>query len=169
MGVQIKIEPWRPSLDPAQQQMLDGVVAGRSSAYGILHGGMHLVSGEGLKQPEHPHELSLALPAHPRLLKTPQLPVLLGQIPSGEWCRLIQSAGLLLQQRQVVQWVEYEVVVFVRAPVTGYHVGAAAYDHLIDVAPHKYVPVSECNGHRVVSDASIHIKRLFQVFERAFG
>ena len=99
MRMQIKIESWRPSLDPAQQQMLDRVVAGRSPAYGILHGGMHLVSGEGLKQPEHPHELPLAWPAHPRLLKTPQPAVLLGKIPSGKWCRLVQSAGLLLQQR----------------------------------------------------------------------
>ena len=55
-----------------------------------------------------------------------------------------------------MQRVEYEVVVFIRAPVTGYHVGAAAYDHLIDVAPHQYVPVSECNGHRVVVGAVAH-------------
>ena len=154
--MQIKIESWRPSLDPAQQQVLDGVVAGRSPAYGILHGGMHLVSGEGLKQPEHPHELPLALPAHPRLLKTPQPAVLLGKIPSGKWCRLVQSAGLLLQQRQVVQRVEYEVVVLIRPAVTGYHLRAAAYDDLIDVASHQHVPVSECNGHRVVVGAVAH-------------
>ena len=47
MRIQVKLEPWRPSLDPAQQQMLDGVVAGRSSADGIVNGGVNLVSGVG--------------------------------------------------------------------------------------------------------------------------
>ena len=75
------VEAWRTPLDAAQHQMLHGIEADRAAGDGVAHGGGHVVDLEHLHQPQHLHELALALLAHPGFQKTPQRRELLGQLP----------------------------------------------------------------------------------------
>src|SRR5271156_5446348 len=62
---------------------------------------------------------------HPGFQKTPQRGELLRQPPAGQRRSLVQRIDLLLDQRQVVQRLEYEVLALVGARMTCDHLRAA--------------------------------------------
>jgi len=74
----------------------------------------------------------------------------IGQIPALERRRLIQSADLLLQQRQVMHWIEDHVRFLVRPGVPGDHLGAAANNDLVDIATDLHFVVSKGDRDGVV-------------------
>ena len=127
--------------------------AQRPQTDGVPDGDMDVSETERLHEPQHRHELSLAPSAHPGLQQTAQGAELLGEVPTHKWRRLVQSTGLALQQRKVVDRVEHEVVALIRAAVSGYHLRSAANDHLIHIPPDQHLPVSVGHGHRVVVGA----------------
>src|ERR1019366_7461205 len=79
-------------------------------------------------------KLALAALAHARFEEPTEDGELFGQIPADQWRRLIEGAGLLLTQRQVVQRLEDEVLTFVRAGMPGDDVGTTGDHHRVDIA-----------------------------------
>ena len=119
------VEARRSPFDAAQHQVLHGIEADCSARNGVAHRGSDLIGAEYLHQPQNLHELALALLAHPGLQKTPQRGELLRQLPAGQRRSLVERVDLLLDQRQVVQRLEYEVLALVGAWMTRDHLRAA--------------------------------------------
>ena len=85
----------------------------------LAHGRVHVLEPERLQQAQHLDELALAGLAHAGLEQAAQRRERLGQVPALQRCGLVERAGLLLEQRQVVQRVEDEVLTRVGARVPG--------------------------------------------------
>ena len=109
------VEARRSPLDAAEHQVLHGIEADGSARDGVAHRGSDLIGAEYLHQPQNLDEFALALLAHPGFQKPPQRGELLRQPPAGQRCGLVERANLLLDQRQVVQRLEYEVFPLVGA------------------------------------------------------
>src|SRR5271167_1642076 len=105
--------------------MLYGIEADCSARDGIAYRGSDLIGAEYFHQSQNLHKLALTLLAHPGFQKTPQRQELLRQPPAGQRRRLVERVDLLLDQRQVVQRLEYEVFPLVGARMTCDHLGAA--------------------------------------------
>src|SRR3954462_4882606 len=114
------VEARRSPFDAAQHQVLDGIEADRSPCDGVAHRGSNLIGAEYLHQPQNLDKLALALLTHPGLQETPQRGELLRQLPAGQRRSLVQRVDLLLDQRKVVQRLEYEVFSLVGAPMAHY-------------------------------------------------
>src|SRR3954453_12546679 len=110
-----RFEAGRAPFDAAQDQMLHGIEPDCSARDGVAHRGRDFTNAEYFHQPQNLHELALALLAHPSLQETPQRGELFRQPPIGQWCSLIQRVDLLLDQRQVMKRLEYEVFALVGA------------------------------------------------------
>src|SRR5450432_3289113 len=104
------VEARRSPFDTTQHQVLHGIEADCSTRDGVAHRGSDLISAEYLHQSQNLHELALALLTHPTFQKTPQRGELLRQLPAGQRRSLVQRVDLLLDQRQVVQRLKYEVL-----------------------------------------------------------
>ena len=115
MGIEIQVEAVRSAFNAAQQQVLHGVEADGAQAQGVLHGVVDLLVREILHESEHPYEFPLATLAHPSFQLPAQRRILLGQFPSRQGRGLVQGPGLPFQQRQVVDGVEDEIVLLIRA------------------------------------------------------
>ena len=63
-GIDIQIETRRPSLDPAQQQVLDRIETDRPQSQGLAHGGLDLAEREALQETQGPWTYA-RLPAAP--------------------------------------------------------------------------------------------------------
>ena len=105
---------------------------------------------------EHPYEFPLATLAHPGFQLPAQRRILLGQFPSRQGRGLVQGPGLPFQQRQVVDGVEDEIVLLIRAGMPGDDLSSAADHHPVHVALHQHVPVSVGHRHRVIIGAVPH-------------
>lgn len=103
IGIGAEIEPGRAALDAAEDELFDGVEARRPKLDGIFDSISDEVFVKHLQQPQHLDELAFAAVAHAGFKQPPQMQELLGQNPSLQRPRLIQGAGLLLDQRQVMQ------------------------------------------------------------------
>src|SRR5271169_6337693 len=112
------VEAWRASFDAAQHQMLHGIEADCPTRDGVAYRGSDFIGAEYLRQPQNLDELALALFAHPSFQETPQRHELLRQPPAGQRRSLVERVDLLLDQRQVVQRLEYEVFPLVGARMT---------------------------------------------------
>ena len=119
------VEARRSPFDAAQHQVLHCIEADCSARDGVAHRGSDLIGAEYLHQPQNLHELALALLAHPGFQKTPQRHELVRQSPAGQRRSLVQRVDLLLDQRQVVRRLEYEVLALVGAWMTRDHLRAA--------------------------------------------
>src|SRR5262249_26784732 len=78
------------------------------------------------------------------------------QIPAGQGSRLVESADLLFEQRQVMQRVEDKAFALVRAPMTVDTLGPAGDHPLVDIAADHNLAVAVSGRHRVVSAAIAH-------------
>src|SRR3954452_20152125 len=105
--------------------MLDRVKADRAAGDGLFDGGQNVLGTEYLEQPQDLDELAFAALGHARLDQAPQRGEFLGQLPSGQRRRLVESAGLLFEQPQVMQWVEDKVLALVGARMPGDCLGPA--------------------------------------------
>ena len=105
--------------------MLDGIVADRAQPERLAHRRMDVLEPEGLEQPQNLDVFPLAGLAHAGLEQAAQGRERLGQVPALQRCGLVEGAGLLLEQRQIVQRVEDEVLARVGALVPGDDLGAA--------------------------------------------
>src|SRR5664279_4485260 len=119
------VEARRSPFNAAQHQVLHCIEADCSTRDGVAHRGSNLIGAEYLHQPQNLHELALALLAHPGFQKTPQCGELLRQPPAGQRRSLVQRVDLLLDQRQVVHRLEYEVLALVGARMTCDYLRAA--------------------------------------------
>ena len=136
--------------------MLDRVKADRAAGDGLLDPGQHVLAAEDLQQSQDLDELAFAALAHAGLEQATQRGELLGQIPADQRRRLVESADLLLEQRQVMQRVEDEVLALVGARMPGDHLGAAGDHHLVDIAADQNLAVAVGGRHRVVGAAIAH-------------
>src|SRR5271168_961680 len=118
------VEAWRSPFDAAQHQMLHCIEADCSARNGVAHRGRDFIGAEYLHQPQNLYELALALLTHPGFQKAPQRGELLRQPPASQRRSLVQRIDLLLDQRQVVQRLEYEVLALVGAWMTCDHLRA---------------------------------------------
>ena len=109
----------------AQHRCSDSIEADCSTPDGVTHGGSDFICAEYLYQPKNLHELALALLTHPGFQQTPQRGEFLWQLPAGQWRGLVECVDLLLDQRQVVQRLEYKVLPLVGARMTCDHFRAA--------------------------------------------
>ena len=109
MGIVLQIQPCRPPLDPAQQQVLDGIERDRPHPQSIIDGLRDFRERERFHQPKDLYELALALLAQARFHQTVQFAEAFRQLPASQRRCLIQRIRLLLQQRQVMQGVEDHV------------------------------------------------------------
>src|ERR1017187_3101061 len=82
--------------------------------------------------------------------QTPQLPKALRQLPSRQRSCLVQSSRLLFEQGEVVQWIEDYRLAFIAALVPCDDFTATGDHHLVHVALHPYLAMSELGGHGVV-------------------
>ena len=98
IGVVVKIELRRPLLNPAEQQMLDGVEAHRPQSQGVLDGGMKVIEAEGLQEPEHLDIFAPAHHQHARLHQAAEAVELLGEMPFRQWCGLVERIDLLFDR-----------------------------------------------------------------------
>jgi hypothetical protein len=73
-----------------------------------------------------------------------------GSSHSTNWGRLIQRAGLLLQQRQIVNGIKDNILPVPAPAVAGNHISTTANDNLIDIAPDPNVTVAIGNRHRII-------------------
>jgi hypothetical protein len=94
----VEVELRRPLLDPAEQQVLDGVEAHRAEAQGVPDGGMEVLEAEGLQKPQHLDILAPPHLQHARLHQAAEAVELLGQMPFRQWRRLVEGVDLLLDQ-----------------------------------------------------------------------
>ena len=156
MGIEIQVEAVRSAFNAAQQQVLHGVEADGAQAQGVLHGVVDLLVREILHESEHPYEFPLATLAHPGFQLPAQRRILLGQFPSRQGRGLVQGPGLPFQQRQVVDGVEDEIVLLIRAGMPGDDLSSAADHHPVHVALHQHVPVAYGHRHRVIIGAVPH-------------
>ena len=72
VGVDRQIQAWRPTLDPAQHQMLHGIEADRPALDGAADAGQHVLEAEHLQQPQDLDILALAGLAHAGLQEAAQ-------------------------------------------------------------------------------------------------
>ena len=93
----------------SQHQLLDGIKADGTQLDGVRDSGCHDGLRKQLHQPQHLDILPLAPAPHPGLQQAAQMSERLGQVPVLQRCRLIQSARLLLDQRQIMQGIKHEV------------------------------------------------------------
>ena len=128
IGIGAQIEPGRAALDAAEDELLDGIEAGRSQLDGIFDGIGDKVFVKHLNQPQHLDDLAFAAVAHAGFKPPPQMQELLGSNPALQRPRLIQGAGLLLDQRQIMQRIADKGAVLVGALMPG-DLLAAASDH----------------------------------------
>ena len=105
-GIDVEIEPRGAPFDPAQNQVLDRVVADSPKVERLAHGAVNVIHLEGFQQPQNLHVFPFALLAHPCFQQPAQGGELLRQIPAFERCRLIQRTDLPLQQRQEMHRIE---------------------------------------------------------------
>jgi hypothetical protein len=110
VGIDRQIEPWWPTLDPAQHQMLDRVKADCAASDGLSDTSQHIRRTEYFQQPQHLDKLAFTALGHAGFEQATQRGKFLGQIPADQGRRLIESADLLFEQRQVMQRVEHEVL-----------------------------------------------------------
>src|SRR6476619_1465397 len=110
--------------------MLYGIVADRPQPERLAHGRMDVIEPKGLEQPENLDIFPLAGLAHAGLEQAMQGGERLGQVPALQWCGLVKGAGLLLEQRQIMQRVEDEVLPCIGALVPRDGLGATADDDL---------------------------------------
>jgi hypothetical protein len=73
-----------------------------------------------------------------------------GSYPAHKRSSLIERTGLALDQRQIMQRVEYEILALIRTSVAGNLVGTAADDDFANVASHEHLPVTVGDGDRIV-------------------
>ena len=136
--------------------MLDRVKADRAAGDGLFDGGQNVLGPKHLEQPQDLDELAFAALGHARLDQAPQRGEFLGQVPADQRRRLVESADLLFEQRQVMQRVEDEVLALVGARMTRDHLGPAADHHLVDVAADQNLAVTIGGRHRIVGAAIAH-------------
>lgn len=108
MGIGGEIEPGRPSFDPGQCDLLDGIEADCAEPDRLGHGTGHDVLRDRLHQPQHLDELALAALAHARFHQVTQMLERFGQVPILQGRCLIECIRLGLEQRQVMQRIEFE-------------------------------------------------------------
>ena len=145
---------WETRIDP--HKVLDGVEPDRPQAHGVLDGAADVVETKVLKEPQHLHVLTRARLAQPCLQQAPQPEELVRQLPPRQRRRLIERAGLALQQSQVVSRLEDQRFPLVAATMAG-NLVTAAHDHdLVHVAFHYHRPVAVGGRHRIVIAAVAH-------------
>ncbi len=73
-----QIEARGPPLDPAWQEMLDGIEPDRATIDAVTYGGGNILDADRLHQPQNLHELALAFSAHERHANTSRWPSSVG-------------------------------------------------------------------------------------------
>ena len=136
--------------------MLDRVKADCAAGDGLSDTGQHVRRTEYLQQPQHLDKLAFTALGHAGFEQATQRGKFLGQIPADQGRRLIESADLLFEQRQVMQRVEDKVLALVRARMTGDCLGPAADHHLVDIAADHHLAVAVGGRYRVVGAAIAH-------------
>ena len=133
-----------------QRDQLHRVEADRAEPDCLTDGEAHDIARQGLHQPQHLDELTLAAIAHPRFQKMAQVLECLGQVPALERRRLVERVRLALNQRQIVQRIGDEHAGPVAARMPG-DLLAPAQDHdLLDEALRHHVLEAIGRRHRVV-------------------
>ena len=126
----------------AQNQVLDGVKADHAQAKGLTHTGVNLLEAERLEEAKHLDVLAPSGACHARLEQAPEGGEVFGQLPARKRRRLVEGAGLVLDERQVMEWIEDELLALVGACVARDHLRTAADDHLVHVAADQHLAVS---------------------------
>src|SRR5947207_10811218 len=140
VGIDRQVEPRRPTLDPAQHQMLDRVKADHATGDGLSDAGQHVLAAEHLHQPQHLDELAFAAGGHACFEQATQRREFLGQGPADQWCRLVESAELAFEQSQIMQRVEDKALAFIGARMTGDPRGSTGSHHLMALAADSHCP-----------------------------
>ena len=136
--------------------MLYGIKANNAALERVRYRCLNLFDRERLEQTQYLDVFSLPLFAHPRFQQATQIAEHRRQLPLVQWRCLIQRIGLLLQQRQIVQRIEDEVLVLVRARMPGDHVGAVTDDHLMHIPADQHLAMAEPRRHRIIGPAIAH-------------
>src|SRR6266446_10716066 len=90
-----QIQPRRALLDPAQQQVLDGIKGDGWQPQGIVDGPRYFRECEGLQQSQRLYVFAFALLTQAGLHQPAQFREALWQNPPGERRRLVQRVGLV--------------------------------------------------------------------------
>ena len=89
----------RPHVGIQRHEVLDRVIADRAEVERLTDGAVDMLHLEGLGEPKDLHVLPLARLAHPGLRQAVQRGELLGHLPAVHRRRLVEGAGLFLQER----------------------------------------------------------------------
>src|SRR5690606_38098850 len=129
-----KVEPGWPAFSPAQDEMRDGIDAYSAQLQRLLYGRMQIGQSEAFQKTQHSHIGAPTQLAHPRVHQPTQCGERRGEFPALERGRLVERIDLVLEQRQVMQWVKDDVFAPITARMTGDGLPAAADHHLSDIA-----------------------------------
>jgi hypothetical protein len=113
--------------------VLDHIEADRAAGH-RLDPSDHVVAAEALQKAQCLDELPFAALAHAGFEESAEGRELFGQIPADQRRCLVKGAGLLLEQHQIMQWLEDEVLTLVGPGMAGDDVGAEGDHYRVDLA-----------------------------------
>jgi hypothetical protein len=154
-----EVEPCRTPLDTAKDQLLNGVKASSTEPDGIRDGNRDQRLIEHLHQPKHLDELALTAIAHSGFEKAAEMLELLGQSPALQRPCLIEGAGLLLDQRQVMEGITYEGAARMGPLVPGDFLSITDDNDLIDKALHHDIAEAISRRNRIAAHPVAHQRR----------
>src|SRR5207302_9460522 len=110
---------------------------------------MEVFHPEALQQAENLNVFPAAGLDHPLFHPRRQGLEIRWQVPFGQWRRLVQRADLLLDQGQIVDWVEDHVLAVIAPGMASDDLPAAADHDLIDIAPYPDIAMAVGDRHRL--------------------
>ena len=95
--------------------MLHGVEADGAQPHRIPDGGTDFFQTKVFEEPQDLDILAGTGLPHSCLEQPPEVNKLLGQLPAFERCCLLECSGLAFQQRQIMQWMEDQLIAAMNA------------------------------------------------------
>ena len=119
IGIVAEIEFCGSAFDLGDDELLDGVEADGAEPVRVERGRGDERLGKDLYQPQRLDELAFAAIAHAGFQEPPQMLERFRKCPTLQGSRLVQGAGLLLEERQIVLRVEDALTTAIDARMPG--------------------------------------------------
>jgi hypothetical protein len=139
--------------DLGDDELLDRIEADRAEPDRVERGRGDERLGKDLDQPQRLDELAFAAIAHAGFQEPPQMLERFRKCPTLQGSRLVQGAGLLLEERQIVLRVEDELATTIDARMPGDLARAADDRDLVDEALDQDVAKTIGRRHGIIVHA----------------
>ena len=153
IGIVAEIELCGSGFDLGDDELLDRVETDRAESDGVHRCGGNHGFGKDLHQPQRLDELAFAAIAHAGFQESPQMLERFRKCPVLQGSRLVQGAGLLLEERQIVLRVKDELTTAIDARMPGDLARAADDRDLVDEALDQDVAKTIGRRHGIIVHA----------------